>query len=376
MVDRVKLGIDVFNEAIRRMYDLYSEGHRIMVSTSSGKDSTVCIEICRIAARMANALPVEAIMRDEEILYPGSFEYMERLAVDPEIKLNWVYANQPVLNVFNRECPYFWVFDPLLPPEEWVRTPPPYAYKIPDQNIERLVTAEKFPPAPGKKLYNVIGLRTDESVRRLFAIYSSKGYLTGENKYGVTNCRPIYDWTTTDVWTAIEKNKWDYNEAYDVFAKFGVKKRMVRIAPVSMSIHGTQMIEISRRAWPRWFDKVDRRLPGFRAMAKFGKRAVTPNRKPGETWEETYRRECIALAPDWIAARATTQMETMLRRHAAHSTLPFPQVDTCDHCKLSWKSLCYDMYNGDPFSQRSQLPYVEPEFFRQGAGYWGGSPSF
>jgi hypothetical protein len=41
----------------------------------------------------------------------------------------------------------------------------------------------------------------------------------------------------------------------------------------------------------------------------------------------------------------------------------------------SWKALTMCLYNGDPFSSRFiHLPFVEPEQFRPGSGYWEGSP--
>ena len=72
------LNKSVFDLAIDRMVDLYEEGHRIVVSFSGGKDSGICLEICIIAATMTGRLPVEVVMRGEEIMLPGTFEYSKR----------------------------------------------------------------------------------------------------------------------------------------------------------------------------------------------------------------------------------------------------------------------------------------------------------
>ena len=131
---------NVFDAALDRMIKLYEDGHRVIVSFSAGKDSGICLELCIIAATMTGRLPVEVIMRDEEIMYPGTFEYAERVAMRPEVKFYWIYANQPVVNIFNRQNPYFWVFDPSLPEDKWVRTPPDFAQKIHEQNIQGLIS--------------------------------------------------------------------------------------------------------------------------------------------------------------------------------------------------------------------------------------------
>lgn len=379
---RKYLGTDVFNQAIDRMVALYKDGHRVVVSFSAGKDSNVCLEICRIAARETGRLPVEVVLRDEEIMYPGTYEYAERVAADPEIKFNWLVARQPIINVFNRKEPYWWVFDERLKPEEWVRQPPAIAQFIPQKSIDQMTIPDRFPPAEGKTLFAVIGLRISESRGRMYGLFSSGGYLTGANKYGVRGCRPIYDWTDGDVWKAIGDNKWDYNRAYDVMQASGIPRNRLRIAPPSMNAAGVSELSKAAAAWPLWFNKVCKRLPGIRTAAKFGIRAVTPSRRLGETWEACFKRECITEAPaQWIATRATKAMNVTLSAHAHHSTAPFPEAAPCFTCYANlgcWKSLAFACYNGDPFSQKTANanPYIEPEFFRAGAGTWEGKPSF
>jgi predicted phosphoadenosine phosphosulfate sulfurtransferase len=374
------LDMNVFDAAVERMYVLYAEGHRPVVSFSGGKDSGICVEVCILAAQRAGTLPVDVIMRDEEIMFPGTFEYCARVATRPEVSFHWIYACQPILNVFNRELPFWWVFDPLLPPEQWVRQPPPQAYKIGDINIERMTTRDRFPPAPGKDLFQVIGLRVAESRGRMYGLFSSKGYLTKPNREGVRECRPVYDWTDGDVWKAIKDNGWDYNSAYDVMARMGMPRSRLRIAPPSMNVAGVPSLQLAMRAWPRWFDAMCERLPGIRAAAKYGVRAVSPLRNLNESWEACFKRTCIDTAPSWIADRAVTAMKTVLSCHAHHSNGPLPDVAPCYTCVSnlgSWRQLAVSMYSGDPFSVKSpHIPQVEPDFFRPGSGFWYGKASF
>jgi predicted phosphoadenosine phosphosulfate sulfurtransferase len=182
------------------------------------------------------------------------------------------------------------------------------------------------------------------------------------------------------VWRAIHTNGWDYNSAYDTLHRLGVDKNRLRIAPPTLNAAGLDTLGIAARAWPQWFERVATRLRGVRTAAMFGKRAVQPNRRLGESWEECFKRECLNAPATWIQERAQTTMEQKLRAHAHHSTSPFHDASPCPNCNgmmRSWKDLALHLYNGDPFSLKAtSLPFVEPEFFREGAGTWGGKPTF
>lgn len=381
MATRQRTGLNVFDQSINRMVEIYEQGHRVVVSFSAGKDSGICLEICRLAAAETGRLPVEVIMRDEEIMFPGTYEYAERIANDPEISFNWIYACQPIINVYDRAHPYWWVFDPLLPPEKWVRQPPAMARKIDYLNIDSMTIPDVFPPDPGKTLFSVVGLRVSESKARLYGLFSAGGYITKPNRWGVRGARPIYDWSDGDVWKAIKDNKWDYNEAYDVMNRLGIPRDKLRIAPPTMNAHGAASLKMAQRAWPIWFERVCARLEGVRQGANFGKRAVMPFRRFDETWEQCFQRLCIDDAPQWIRERSIEVRRRMLSAHAHHSTMPFSEVNPCVHCinRLgSWKNLTLAFFMGDPFSQKCSglLDFVEPEAFRPGAGKWGGPPTF
>lgn len=381
MSSRKTTGKNVFEQSFDRLYELYTEGHRLVYSFSAGKDSGVCLELGIMAAQAAGKLPIDVVMRDEEIMFPGTFEYAERIAARPEVNFHWLIANQPIINVFNRPSPYWWTFDPMLDPEQWVRQPPAIAYKIAQQNIEYMTIPERFPPDEGKRLFAVLGLRATESRARLMSVFSAGGHITKPNRFGVSNMRAIYDWKDDDVWLAFKQFKWDYNEAYDTMHKMGVSKNRLRIAPPTMSAASVESLGMASRAWPRWFDRVAKRLPGVRTAAQFGKRSVQPIRGLGETWEQVFKRESLGpKAPKWIQERAEWAMNRVLNYHTNHSAGPLPDSVECRMCEgmtRSWKNLALQLYNGDPFAQKMvYLKPVEPEFFREGAGTWGGKPTF
>ena len=377
---RKKTGNSVLDEAISRVSCIYEEGHRIVVSFSTGKDSTVLLEICIMAAQMTGNLPVDVVIRDEELMFPGTYEFAERVAQRPEVRMTWLVAHQPIINVYDRNNPYFWVMDNELDSSEWMRQPPSWATHIKEQHIEAMTTPDRFPLQTDQKLYAAIGLRTDESRHRLYGLFTSGGYITKPNRYKVANIRPIYDWTSKDVWKLIKEFNLDYNRAYDVMFRNRVPNPIMRIGPPTSNPYGIEALRMAASAWPQWFDQACARLNGIRTGVKFGMHALTPTRKYGETWEECFHRTCIDEAPDWIRERALKTKEIYMRRHAKHASTPFPEVHPCMSCTgniASWKKMSMSLYNGDPWSTKASfLPMIEPEFFRKGAGKWQGKPSF
>jgi predicted phosphoadenosine phosphosulfate sulfurtransferase len=364
---------------------MFATGEPVL-SFSAGKDSGVCLELLVMVARELGRLPVRVVMRDEEVMFPGTYEYAERVAARrDEIDFHWVYACQPVLNVFNRKLPYFWVFDPQLSSERWVRQPPSIAYRIEDLNIQNMVTHRRLRIDPSRLIWSVLGLRASESPNRSLSIFSKGGWAARREIHpGVRTATPIYDWSDGDVWKFVQDSGFDYNGAYDVMHRLGLPRSRLRIAPPTMAVASMRTLDFARRAWPKWFDQVCERLEGVRTAAMFGSRAVLPIRHRGETWQECFQRTCIEEAPRWIADRAEQIRTDCLRWHARHSSLPPPEVEPCLMCGANggcWKSMANNAYNGDPFVQKFtghgyHLKYVEPEFFRPGSGQWGGSPTW
>lgn len=362
-------GRNVLDAALSRITSVYREGHRVIVAFSAGKDSGIVLELCIMAARETGNLPVEVMFRDDEILYPGTHEYAARIYARPEIKMHWISCRQAEVNIYNRESPYFWVYDERLHPEQWVNQPPPYIeWMLDNINLYSIINSYAFPPPPGKMTCAIVGIRTEESKQRLFTVHSIHGarsYAANDPK--IFNLYPVYDWKLGDVWKATRDNKWDYNEAYDVMNKMGVPPMKQRIAAAAMTDLGTDVLQIAARAWPRWWDRVCDRLPGIRAVAYYGARVLQPQHKIGEAWSATYQRECIDHAPEWVRRRSIYASDKLLQSHSTHSSTTFPEVEPCKACGKSgsWKALAMAIYSGDPFHIRvSFLPDLQPQEFR------------
>ena len=376
---RKSTGQNVFDQTLDRIREIYAMKARPVVSFSAGKDSTIVLEMALIVARELKQLPLDVVMHDEEIAYPGTYEFAERTAAREDIRFWWLNSHQPMLNAFNREKPYWWIFDLELSPDEWVRQPPAIALEFEKQDIADITGI--VPMRPGDtELINVMGLRGQESARRLMSIHSSGGHMTKhKQRGGFRNSRPIYDWLDGDVWRAINVMKWDTNKAYDVLMRQGVKTSMLRVGPPTMTHGSIDMLGLASRIWPQWFERVAARCPGIRSAAQFGSRVLRPKPFPKETWEECYQRLCIDDAPDWIKPRAEKVAARIRSAHAKHSAHPVPELVRCMACgdaMGSWKQMVKVMYSGDPFSlKQSILPFVQPDFFRAGARRFERAPT-
>lgn len=365
---RKTLGTDVFTEALNRLLPLYEDGHRVVCCISGGKDSTIALELCVLAATLTSRLPVEACVRDEEIIYPGVPEYLRTIEARDDVILDWYVSRKAMVNVFCRANPFWWIFDERVP-EQWVVPWPENAIEIPEPLMKDLVSVVRYPPPEGKRLYTVLGIRAEESRMRALSVASSGGALTRHpDTAGAYRAKPIYDWRDGDVWRAMNENAWPYAAAYDTLARLGVRGRHLRIGPPTMNATTIGQLRLAATAWPQWFGRVCRRLPGVKTAVQFNGRGLAAERLQGETWQQTFDREVLGeRAPEWIRERATTARDIMLARHREHATTPFPEVKQCMECgpSGSWKRLVMYLYNGDPFASRiSVLPPADYDSFR------------
>lgn len=382
---RFKPGGNVYEATVGRFEQVYSDGHRVVHSFSGGKDSLAVLETAIIAARRTNRLPVEVVMRDEEVGWPDHYEFCERTANRPEVDFTWIVAGEPHWWAYDRKMPFWWSFDNRLAPQQWMRQYPSFTTFTQEITISAINNPVRFPPPPDKDVIVTMGLRAEESRRRMMGVFSQGGWLSGPDKHRSRGALPIYDWREKDVWHAIAEFGWDYPSSYVKLHQAGLPKRANRMGAF-LNPYAASTLPLAAKAFPAFFDKMYARFPGLRSGMGQWERLTRPTRKVGETWEACFWRTCVDEAPEWIALRSEKLAKDIARRHTnnssgSHDRLPFHDTEQCFACgagRGSWQQMANGAFLGDPFSETTMtgLPYVQPQDMRPElrgtpAGMWG-----
>jgi predicted phosphoadenosine phosphosulfate sulfurtransferase len=158
--------------------------------------------------------------------------------------------------------------------------------------------------------------------------------------------KPVYDWTTDDVWTAPNQFGWDYNRAYDVLERAGVTRHDQRVCPP----YGEEPLRglwQYAQCWPQLWEKMLARVPG---AATAGRYCQSPlygfedvECPAGMTWEQAIRKE-LAKFPDDIRAKVAQRLQEDIRKHNRR-TANAPIREDGDG--LSWKYLYTIALRGD-----------------------------
>lgn len=349
-------------ERFEYLFDTYD---KVAVSFSGGKDSTACLNLALEVARHKKRLPLDVFTFDEEAIPPETVEYMARVAENPEIRFQWFCVPIEHRNACSSKQTIWY---PWAPEDraKWVRDLPPLAITdfpgfrrggIPEQ------IGSLFGPAVGT-VANVMGVRSQESLTRLWYILIKKGFrcflapLAGTTN--ITNAYPIYDWRTEDVWRAPQAFGWDYNRAYDVMDKAGIPLPSQRCAPPygEQPIRGLHKL---KSCWPELWAKMVDRVPGAATAARYANTdlygcGVKDSDLPeGMTWQELTI-AALRKLPKGAAAEAAGAIKACLTQHRNRTkggVMPDDEPDPLSG--FCWKTLYIAAkVGGDKFGRQAQ----------------------
>ncbi len=271
-----------------RLRMIFNEFDNVYVSFSGGKDSGLLLNLCIDYIRRNNLnIRLGVFHLDYEVQYQMTIDYIDRI----------LEANKDILDVY-RVCAPFRVstctsmFQSYWRPWDdemkdlWVRPKPEGCLNKEDfPYYSESMWDYDFQVRFGKWLHEkkdatrtccLIGVRTQESFNRWRSIYLNRKFQM-YHKYrwtykvanDVYNAYPIFDWKTTDVWTANGKFKWDYNHLYDLYHMAGVNLERQRVASPFIS-EAVESLALYRAIDPDMWGKMVGRVNGINFTSIYG----------------------------------------------------------------------------------------------------------
>lgn len=350
---------NVFDAALDRCREWMSRDEPYIVSFSGGKDSTTILMCSLIVAKELNKLPVRAVYIDEEIIDPATIEYIEQVRLWPEVQFDWICY--PLIHTLRSKMrPHWKTWDPECK-DLWVRQQPPWAITDigddprPGDVSYTSIVSQYYQRKLGMKNINVVtGIRMAESFNRRRTIMNIGNYYS-DIYPGYITVRPIFDWSTDDVWKAIVKFDWPHSKHYDNLWLKGMSLQGQRVAAWG----NVAAMEISYfpEFYPEFWEKAIKRLPELRTSQRYRHTKLyreVMNKPDGLTWQEYCFKLLETLQPEdreyW-----KNKITISLRKWSKRSTLPFPET-SYDIVGASWKRYCYVIGKNDRISGSSRDP--------------------
>ena len=279
---------NVYELAQERLKVIFNEFDNIYVSFSGGKDSGVLLNMCIDYIRRNNLkIRLGVFHMDYEIQYKMTIDYVDRI----------LEANKDILDVY-RVCVPFRVstctsmYQSFWRPWEdnkkdiWVRSMPKKAMKKEDFPFYNTTMWDyEFQMRFAQWIHQkkdavrtccLIGIRTQESFNRWRCIYMSRKFQmyhkykwTSKVGNDIYNAYPIFDWKTTDVWTANGKFQWDYNILYDLYYRAGVNLERQRVASPFIN-EAQESLALYRVLDPNTWGKMIGRVNGVNFTGMYG----------------------------------------------------------------------------------------------------------
>lgn len=313
------LEIDVYEALLERFEYIFKEFDNIYISFSGGKDSGLLLNLFLDYKRKYYPnRTVGLFHQDFEAQYSLTTEYVTRTfeRFKDEVEPYWVCLPMATRTALSSYEMFWYPWDDEKE-ELWVRPMPnlPYVINInsPFKYYKRKMPQEDLAKQFGRfykeshgngRTVCLLGMRADESLMRYSGFlnkkygYNDECWITKQFK-DVWCASPMYDWSTSDVWTANYKFGYDYNKLYDLYYKAGLKPDQMRVAS-PFNDYSKDSLNLYRVIDPEIWTKLVGRVRGANFAAIYGKTKAMGYRSltlpQGHTWE-SYTRFLLDTLP-------------------------------------------------------------------------------
>lgn len=227
--------MSVVDAAILRVKNVFSNGVKVYMSLSGGKDSICMADVVYqlIQRGEIDAGQLTCIFIDEEAIYDCSIDAMKfwrKKFLMAGAKFDWYCLPLKQVSCFNMLTnDESWITWEPGKEDVWVRPPPPFAImSSPYLTGVGSMNYQGFLPRVTKDGIMLTGVRAAESLQRLQ--YMSTLNLGRQGITGTNTIYPIYDWSDNDVWMYIRDRHLDIPEAYLWIYQAGENRHSLRIS--------------------------------------------------------------------------------------------------------------------------------------------------
>lgn len=300
--------LNVYDATMRRLKFVFGHFDYVYVSFSGGKDSGVLLNLCvEFIRKYAPGRKLGVFHMDYEVQYQCTTDYVKQTLEENRDILEVYHCCVPfkVSTCTSMHQAYWRPWDEKLK-DIWVRERPEgcltesdfdfFTDELWDYDFQMLFAPWLRRRKRCKSICCLVGIRTQESYNRWRVIHSSRNYrhLFGyrwthqidRNNY---NAYPIYDWKTSDIWTANGKFRWSYNRLYDLYHQAGVPISRQRVASPFIS-EAIPTLWVYQAVDPAMWGRMVSRVNGVNFACVYGSTTMMGWKSikcpPGFSWKQ------------------------------------------------------------------------------------------
>jgi predicted phosphoadenosine phosphosulfate sulfurtransferase len=254
----------VLAAAKKRIINAFSNGKKVYVSFSGGKDSLCLLDMVLKLAAQGKINPAQMIVEfiDEEAI----FDCIEKSVLTWR---NKVLLAGGKFNWFCLEVRHFSCFNYLIEDESficwdrtrrstWIRQPPPFAIMKHPRLRDRVNTYQDFLIKHNSDGIVITGVRIAESLQRSKYMAHSFTAKTGLARGNMV--WPIYDWKDTDVWRYLYEESIEIPDIYLYLYQTGSRLNALRVSQF-FSVDTAKSLVKMNEYYPDLMDRIIRREP-------------------------------------------------------------------------------------------------------------------
>lgn len=283
----------MLDAALRRIRWVYENHEHVGVNYSGGKDSTVALGLTLQVARELGRTPVDVLFVDQEAEWQCVVDHIREVGAIPDVNLHWMQMPIRISSAVATTDQWLYCWQEGA---EWMREKEPDSIHVNDLGTETfkdVFGAWQQVNFPGVAAAQIAGVRTEESPSRLLGLttYETwRGQTWGSRvhkKRDHFTWYPLYDWRMSDVWKAIHDHGWPYCSLYDIYYRYGVPARLMRVSSLHHEGAIRQMFML-QEVEPDTWDALCRRVDGAHTAGQLNWSAFKVTDLPPmfRDWEE------------------------------------------------------------------------------------------